>query len=209
LAFRGTAISWSGARRPNTGIAKVYVDDILVEEIDTYSPTNRIQDTVFRATGLADAPHTLTIEATGLKNAASTGRQIVVDAFDVTTPGRRFQEEDPAVAYSGAWILGNRNRTWSEGTISESNVAGATVTFTFTGTSVSWIGCRKLSTGLAKVYLDGVLVREVDTYLPTPIEGYQHTVFRADGLANGPHTLTIEAASSGSFIVVDAFDVRP
>jgi len=211
LAFRGTAISWSGARRPNTGIAKVYVDDILVEEIDTYSPTNRIQDTVFTVTGLADAPHTLTIEATGLKNAASTGRQIVVDAFDVTTPGRRYQEEDPAVVYSaGNWIFRNRNRTWSEGTISESNVAGATVTFTFTGTSVSWIGCRKLSTGTANVYLDNDPVTVIDTYLPAPIEAYQTTIFRADGLAAGPHTLTIEVASiNTSYIVIDAFDVLP
>jgi hypothetical protein len=213
LAFRGTAISWSGARRPNTGIAKVYVDDILVEEIDTYSPTNRIQDTVFKAMGLADAPHTLTIEATGLKNAASTGRQIVVDAFDVRTPGRRFQEEDAAVAYSGIanvdWTHGNRNRTWSEGTISESNVAGATVTFTFTGTSVSWIGCRKLSTGTADIYLDNVLVKQVDTYLPPPIEAYQTTIFRADGLADGAHTLEIVATGNGSYTVVDAFDVRP
>ncbi len=210
LTFRGTAISWSGARRPNTGIAKVYVDDILVEEIDTYSPTNRIQDTVFTATGLADAPHTLTIEATGLKNAASTGRQIVVDAFDVTTPGRRYQEEDPAVVYSpGNWIFRNLNRTWSEGTISESNVAGATVTFTFTGTSVSWIGCRKLSTGTANVYLDDDPVIVIDTYLPAPIEAYQTTIFRADGLAAGTHTLTIEVASiNTSYIVIDALDVR-
>lgn len=177
LTFRGTSISWSGYRGPNAGIARVQVDGGVASEVDTYSPTYKIQDVVFTATGLADASHTLTIEA--------TGAQIVVDAFDVTTPGRRFQEEDAAVSYSGDWNHNNRNRTWSEGAVSTSNTLGARVTFTFTGTSVSWIGCRKLSTGLAKVYLDGVFVRDVDTYLPTPIEGYQHTAFRADGLANG------------------------
>jgi hypothetical protein len=42
-----------------------------------------------------------------------------------------------------------------------------------------------------------------------PIEGYQMTIFRADGLASGAHTLTIEVVStSGSYVVVDAFDVR-
>ena len=36
------------------------------------------------------------------------------------------------------------------------------------------------------------------------------TVFRADGLTNGPHTLTIEVTSTGgSYVVVDAFDVHP
>jgi hypothetical protein len=211
LTFRGTAISWSGARSPNGGIASVSVDGAVASEVDTYSRTNKIQDIVFTATGLADATHTLTIEATGRKNAASTGAEIVVDAFDVTTPGRRYQETDAALAYSsgvGDWTFGNRNRTWSEGSIAQSSTLGAKVTFTFTGTSVSWIGLRKLSTGRANVNLDGV-VTEINTYLDPPMEAYQTTVYRADGLANGPHTLTIEAASTGGFLVVDAFDVRP
>ena len=218
LAFRGTAISWSGYRGPNSGIAKVYVDDVLENEIDTYSLTNKIQDIIFTKTGLADAPHTLTIEATGRKNDFSTDAQIVVDAFDVTTPGRRYQEEDPAVAYEGNWIFRNLNRTWSEGTISEASTPGAAVTFTFTGTSVSWIGCRKLSTGDADIYLDGNLVKHVSTWLeaapPNTLavgtEAYQTTIFRMDDLPKGPHTLRIEVTSTNeSYTVIDAFDVRP
>jgi hypothetical protein len=172
---------------------------------------------VFTKTGLDDESHTLTIEALGTKNNASTGAKVVVDAFDVTTPGRRFQEEDAAVAYSGIanvdWTHGNRNRTWSEGTVSQSNKPGASVTFTFTGTSVSWIGCRKLSTGGADVYMDGALVDHVETYLdptdPSP-EAYQTTIFRADGLSPGMHTLKIVVTGTGSsYTVVDAFDIRP
>ncbi|HEU4646233.1 MAG TPA: hypothetical protein VFS80_11805, partial [Burkholderiales bacterium] len=115
----------------------------------------------------------------------------------------------PALVYSGLWNHGNVNRTWSEGSASTSDTAGARVTFTFTGTSVSWIGLRKHTTGRANVYLDGDFVEQINAYLDPPIEGYQHTVFRADGLTPGTHTLTLESASSGSFIVVDAFDVRP
>jgi hypothetical protein len=94
-------------------------------------------------------------------------------------------------------------------------VAGSQATFTFTGTSVSWISCRKATTGIGRVYLDGVFVAEIDTFEPFPIEGYQNTMFRADGLTNGTHTLTIEAtgrqnpAASSAYVVVDAFDVRP
>ena len=213
LTFRGTAIGWSGHRGPNTGIALVSLDGGVASEVDTYSPTNKIQDIVFAKSGLADASHTLTIEATGRKNDFSTGPQIVVDAFDVTTPGRRYQEEDPAVVYSpDNWIFRNRNRTWSEGTISESPMPGASVTFTFTGTSVSWIGCRKLSTGGADVYMDGALVDHVETYLdptdPSP-EAYQTTIFRAD-VSPGMHTLKIVVTGTGSsYTVVDAFDIRP
>ena len=209
LSFHGTSVGWSGYRGPDAGIARVQVDDGVAVEVDTYSPTHRVQDLVFTAKGLADTSHTLTIEATGRKHDASTGARIVVDAFDVMAPGTRFQENHPAIAYSGDWFHGNVNRTWSEGSASTSATAGARVTFTFSGTSVSWIGLRKLSTGVAQVFLDDVFVQEINTYEPFPIEGYQHTVFRADGLASGTHTLTIESASSGGFIVVDAFDVRP
>lgn len=215
LPFNGTSISWIGARRPSTGIARVFLDGVFAGEIDTYSATNGIQGVVFTSPALADGPHTLTIEATGRKNDASTSAQIVVDAFDVRAPGTRFQETDPSVVYTGEWIQGNLNRSWSEGTISESNVPGAQAAFTFTGTSVSWIGCRKFTTGIAEVYLDGVFMREIDTFAPAPQEGYQDTIFTASGLAPGTHTLTIVStgrknpAASNGFVVVDAFDVRP
>ncbi len=215
LTFRGTEIGWIGARGPEYGIARVFIDGGFAGDVDGYSPSLRLQDTLFKAGGLADASHTLTIQVTGAKNGASTGTQVLLDAFDVTTPGTRFQEEDASVAYSGIWTHGNLNRTWSEGTVATSNESGSRATFTFTGTSVSWIGCRKASTGIGRVYLDGVFVAEIDTFEPFPIEGYQNTLFRADGLANGTHTLTIEAtgrknpAADSAYVVVDAFDVRP
>jgi hypothetical protein len=211
LKFRGTSITWIGYRGPDAGIARVRVDGGEPSEVDLYSPTLKVQEVVFTATGLTDAPHTLTIEATGRRNDASTGARVVVDAFDVTTPGRRYQEHEKTwITYSGVWQYNNA-RVWSEGISATSNVAGSTVTFSFTGTSVSWIGCQKASAGgRAKIYIDGVLREEVHNYRPIPIESYQHTIFRADGLTNGPHTLTIEVTSTnGSYIVVDAFDVHP
>jgi hypothetical protein len=107
------------------------------------------------------------------------------------------------------------NKSWSEGTASASSEAGAQATFTFTGTSVTWVGCRKLTTGIARVYIDGTFMREIDTYEPPPIEGYQTPIFRASGLAPGTHTLTIEAtgrshpSAVSSYVVIDAIDVGP
>jgi hypothetical protein len=210
LTFRGTSIRWSGYRGPDAGIARVQVDGGAASEVDTYSPKQKFQEVLFTATGLADAKHTLTIEATGLKNDASIGTKIVVDAFDVTTPGRRFEEGDPAITYTGVWREDNVNRPLSGGNAATaaSSEVGARATFSFTGTSVSWIGCEKSSIGRARIYLDGAFVKEVNMKRPDPIEGYQRTIFRADGLTNGPHTLTVEAAGGG-FVVVDAFDVHP
>jgi trimeric autotransporter adhesin len=208
LKFRGTGISWIGYRGSNAGIARVLVDGSLISEVDTYAAKEKVQEVVFTATGLADTTHTLTIEATGRKNDASTGVQIVVDAFDVTTPGRRFEQSDPAITYTGTWDTGNNNRTWSEGVAAVSFTLGSSATFSFTGTSVSWIGCKKSTIGRAKIYIDGAFVTEVNNFKPVGIEGYQHTIFRADGLTDGPHTLTVEVAANGA-VVVDAFDVHP
>ena len=218
LPFRGTGISWVGYRGPDGGIALVQVDGGAPVEVDTYSPTVKFQAELFTATGLADTNHTLKITATGRRNPASSAPRIVVDAFDVVTPGRRYEEYDQSIAMSRAapgatrhWN-NNPNRVWTEGRAVTSNQRGATLTFRFTGTSVSWIGCRKSSAGgRANVYIDGVLEREVSLREDYPIEGYQMPVFRKDGLAPGPHTLRIEITSQtdGSYVVVDAFDVRP
>jgi hypothetical protein len=159
----------------------------------------------------------LTITATGRKRDASTGSKIVVDAFDVTTPGRRFQEDDlnpknglPATAYTGKWTLGNVNRVWSEGAAHTSQEPGARAKFTFTGTGVSYIGCQKNSIGPVNIYIDGVQQKQIRNFFKEPVEAFQHDrIFSIDGLAPGEHTLEVEAVSSTSFIVVDAFDVRP
>src|SRR6185295_9209359 len=204
-------------------MATVQLDGGAPQPVDTYSETPKFQVVVFTATGLADGvDHTLTITATGQKNDASTGTRIVVDAFDVTTPGRRFQEDDldpqkgvAATTYTGAWTFGNVNRVWSEGAAHTSQSPGARATFTFTGTGVSYIGCQKNSIGPVNIYVDDVLQAppkgsNFSNFFKAPVEAFQHDrIFSIDGLAFGEHKLTIEAVSSTSFIVVDAFDVRP
>jgi hypothetical protein len=210
LPFRGTAIGWVGYTGPDGGIATVQIDGGAPTQVDTYSATAKYQPVVFTASGLADANHTLTITATGQKNAASTSSRIVVDAFDVINPGRRYEENEPSVTFSGGFWDPRDTRVWSEGHSLVSRDTGATATFTFNGTSVSWIGCEKSSAGgVANVYIDGVFQQEVRLHQSYPIEGYQMTVFRADGLAPGPHTLRITVTSTDqSYVVVDAFDVR-
>ena len=133
-----------------------------------YSPTATYQPVVF-GPGLADANHTLTVKATGLKNAASTAARVVVDAFDVITPGRRYEQYDPSISYVGMWTPDNDARVWSEGQTATSNITGATATFSFTGTSVSWIGCEKDSaSGVADIYLDGVSCKSRSSSRPIP-----------------------------------------
>ncbi len=46
-------------------------------------------------------------------------------------------------------------------------IQGCQATFTFTGTTVSWIGYRDQWSGIALVYVDGVLNATLDTYAAT------------------------------------------
>jgi len=215
LTFTGTSVSWIGYRGPQAGIARVSLDGVLVGDVDTYAPAGDTQVVVFTRTDLADASHTLTIEVTGLKNAASTDTAIALDALEVTsfspqTTVSRFEETNPSVAYTAGWA-GNQSAEWSGGMAAFSATAGARATLAFTGTSVGWIGFRGPQAGIARVLLDGVLVGDVDTFAPTA--EFQAVVFTATDLPSGSHTLTIEvtglknSASTDSFIVVDAFDV--
>lgn len=209
--FTGPSISWIGFRGPQGGIARVFVDGVVVTEVDTMSNSEEVRVPVFTVTGLADASHTLTIEVTGRKNEASTSTVVVVDAFDVPArPVSRLQETDPAVIYTAGWIPSNPRNAWSAGTAAQS-APGERATFSFTGTSIAWIGARGPLTGIARVFLDGVFVAEVDTYAAH--DQIQAAVFTAADLADESHTLTIEAtgrkneAAASSLVIVDAFDV--
>lgn len=228
FTFTGTSVSWIGGRAPDTGIASVSVDGVLLATVDTYSKTQEVRVPMFTASGLTAASHTLTIQVTGQQNASASGSLIVVDAFDVPAATiSRLQETDPAVTLSSGWVQdnpvvtlvpgfttgrtqGSSLRAWSAGAAALATTA-AQATFTFTGTAVSWIGARGTQSGIADVSLDGVFVTEIDLYSPT--EQIQAAVFTATGLPDATHTLTIEStgrqnpAAQNALIVVDAFDV--
>ena len=229
ISFTGTSVSWIGGRTSGTGIARISLDGIFLTEVDTYSKTEEIRVPMFAVTGLADANHTLTIEVTGRQNAAATSALVIVDAFDVPAATiSRLQETDPSVTYSAGWVQdnpvvtlipgfttgrtqGSSLRAWSAGAARLSTMPGAQANFSFTGTAISWIGARGTQSGIARVFLDGAFVTEVDMYSST--EQIQAAVFTATGLADTGHTLTIEAtgrqnaASQNALVVVDAFDV--
>ncbi len=218
FTFTGPSVTWIGGRADSTGIARISLDGAFLAEVDTFSKTLEVRVPMFEATGLSNARHTLTIEATGRQNTSATGALIVVDAFDVPAATvSRLQETDPSVTYSAGsfvapdWTPFDTSRAWSAGLATRSTVPGAQATITFTGTGISWIGARGPQTGIARVSLDGVALPPIDTY--SPAEQIQAEVFAKQGLADTSHTLTVEvtgeqnAASTSPLIVVDGFEV--
>lgn len=96
------------------------------------------------------------------------------------------------------------------GSYHASDSAGSTVQLTFFGTSVEWFGQMTAKSGIAAVYLDGVLQGAVDTYDVNVLN--QQRLFAAYSLSSSdPHTLFIEvkgqhgARSSGNQVSIDAF----
>ena len=91
------------------------------------------------------------------------------------------------------------------------NVKGACCQFTFSGTGITWVGVKNLDHGEAEVYLDGVLQATVDTYNANRLS--RQELFKKTGLPHGKHTFKIvvkgtkNAASTGYYVIVDAFKV--
>jgi hypothetical protein len=124
----------------------------------------------------------------------------------------RYEEDDPAITYTGTWKT-YYNNYCSDGTLMYSCQTGAKVSFTFTGTGIKWIVAKAPMLGKAKACLDGnSFCKIVDLY--SPAFRYQD-ILQKTGLTPGPHTLTIEvlgqknSSSTNYCIDIDAFEVVP
>jgi hypothetical protein len=96
---------------------------------------------------------------------------------------------DPAmrnrISYRAVRVSPNWNDTGSSRFI---NIVGATATVDFAGNGIRWLGYRYDDGGRGEVRIDGKLVATVDQYGPGRDLPFD---WRATGLPNGKHTLTI------------------
>jgi len=233
VTFNGTGVTWIGYRDAWSGIANVYVDDVLKSTVDTYAAPDatQTQAKVYSVTGLASGSHKLSIEVTGKKGTSSQGVWVWVDAFDVTsgtgstttpsptptpTPAptassSRAEETSPAISWSGKWSQNNSSsNSGSSAKLSQTN--GSRASFTFIGTDVTWIGHKDQWSGIARVYIDGALKTTIDTFAASTGAQAQVGLYSATGLASGTHTIVVEATGTkgnsarAAWVWVDAFD---
>lgn len=78
---------------------------------------------------------------------------------------------------------------------------GASVSYTFSGTGVDWLGATAPDQGVVDVYIDGKLMKRVDTHSDT--RRTQQTLFSSSGLRNGKHTF-MAVKESGDVMRTDA-----
>ena len=116
------------------------------------------------------------------------------------------RRQQTAGSYAGSGWLTAGASVYLGGSAKASRAARAGVTFSFSGTSVAWIGPVGPTRGRASVYVDGRLVTTVNLYRST----FQpRQVLFATRVAAGSHTLTIRVAGTAGhpWVAVDAFAV--
>ena len=191
--FNGTSFTWYGTKAASRGIAKIYIDGSLVDTVDTYSTSTSFKTPLYKSNTLASGTHTVKIVVTGTKNSLSSSTQVDFDKIVIsntvpTLSAGTFQEDNPALIYSGSWIS-RKSSNYDGGALKMSTTANSSVEFKFNGTSFTWYGTKAASRGIAKIYIDGSLVDTVDTYSTST--SFKTPLYKSNTLASGTHTVKI------------------
>jgi GH25 family lysozyme M1 (1,4-beta-N-acetylmuramidase) len=204
FSFTGRSVSWYTVTGPAQGKASVSIDGQRVGTFDQYS--GRAAFRVARTFGgLERAEHTITIRVLGTAAAGASDTQVVVDAFEAGGDLVR----SPLI--EAAWGTLEASRA-TEGRAAMADLARASVELTFRGTGLTWVTIRRRDQGRAELWVDGLYVRTVDNYAPTPTFGVERTV---TGLADSIHTLRIvvlgesRPAAKGTLVSVDRLVALP
>lgn len=216
VPFRGTGIDIVGTLSPLFGRGEVLVDGVSRGTFSAYSPSVSYKQCLFSVSGLASGVHTMTVRVTGSADASSGGVYVGLDAFDVSggsvrSAGTvRVEDGDSRLGWTGTWSS-VAHSDMSGDSYRVSTAAGSSVTVAFTGTSISVVGAQYSTFGKAEILLDGVSKGTIDLYAPELRS--ERLLYRATGLSSGSHRLTVKvtgtrnAASKGTMVDIDAFDV--
>ena len=203
MTVSGKKVTWYTMTGPDQGKATVFVDGVRKATVDNYSAarTWRVARTI---KGLSAKRHTLKIVVTGKKSTASTGTGVVVDALRV---GKTLKASPTAKAtWRRAGSASASGRAYSL-----ASAKGASTSFTFRGTGISWSTETAPTMGKAAIYVDGVRKATVDNFSAKAKWNVLRTV---TGLSNSTHTVKVVAlgtkrkASRGTDVVVDRWLVR-
>jgi hypothetical protein len=198
VTFTGRTVTWLTTTGPTQGRATVYVDGVRKAKVNNWSAATHWQ--VARTIkGLKTGTHRLKVVVAGRKgNTKGTGTDIVMDGVKV---GKKVGRNAPVFTWQHVSAT-----TASAGGYSVSGKKGASASFTFRGTSLSWVSAKGPAMGKVKVYVDGVLKGTVDNYAKRTGFGLKGTF---TGLADKVHTVKVVATgtkrktSKGTSVVVD------
>ncbi len=119
---------------------------------------------------------------------------------------RAYSEHSSAVTYNGRW--GSASGDYVGGGVAYATTPGATAVFSFTGTSVSWLGPVGPTRGAALVLVDGQVVAHVNLWHSTFVA--RNVLFHQTFKTAGHHTVTVKVlpAPGHPCVAIDGFVVR-
>ncbi|WP_405059222.1 hypothetical protein OG474_41755 [Kribbella sp. NBC_01505] len=203
--FTGTGIDYVTEKHASQGDVDIYVDGVFKQTVSTYQASGRgAQQVVYGISGLTNGIHTI-------RGVQKTGQFIVLDKFNVRTPGGvrtvSLNNNDPQIAYTGSW--GNSTgRGFGDyrDDVQYAEANGDAFSSTFVGTGVDYVTETHASQGEVDIYIDGAFKQTVNANQASG-RGAQQVVYSISGLANGTHTIR-GGKKSGQFMLVDRLDVR-
>ena len=135
---------------------------------------------------------------------ASIQQPITLAATTTTT---NYGETSSQITYHGIWYVASSTK-FLGGHIKWSRVRGASASFTFTGTGVSWIGPVGPTRGQANLYLNGRWLRSVNLHAAT--YDARHTIVSLNYSQQSTRTLRIVVVGTAGHpnVGIDAFSVR-
>ncbi len=132
--------------------------------------------------------------------------------IDATTPASalKVNDKDAVITYNGGWY--DQNGSWQDYARSSknSNSAGASLEYTFTGSEIFILGRKGSNSGKADVYIDNVKHTNIDAYNSSTL--YRTPIYQHTGLISGMHTVrlvvsgTHNALSTDSYIWIDSIE---
>ena len=224
-----TNLKWFSGKKDDRGHADVFVDGVWREMIDTYSAELTPSSAVFDSGPLPEGPHTIKVVVKQAQSPLASNGWVECDMIEVTcdepAAPAPFRHPSPSPMPGGSIVRINKATTsfschWSASVDLDgynsydslnSNTPGGFCSFIFQGSTARCFGTRGPDQGFAKIFVNGVLQREVDTYHPTPDSNV--LLLEATGLdAEGSHVLRIvvdrrrNPAATDGYIRVESFE---
>lgn len=87
IPFYGNRAVLVGSRSSSNGKANIYIDDVYLATIDTYSSTTQYQQELFVADQLEEGAHVMRVEADWTRNSSSSNYYVTIDVLNVYLEG--------------------------------------------------------------------------------------------------------------------------
>jgi hypothetical protein len=139
--------------------------------------------------------------ASGHTDSAVSSATYTIGTGTTTT----VNDTDAGFTYTGTWKYSSaRGLGDYQDDVHYTAATGDSVSYSFTGTGVSYITEKNTDEGNVDVYLDGVLKTTVSCANATRL--VQQTVYSVGGLTSGSHTLKL-VKKDGTYMLIDAITV--